>query len=302
MPDAIVTDAPAAPAAPVTDAPAPTVTDAPAPATTNLFAEPPENWRQSLLEVAGFEGDEVQKRASQLERVLNPGVLVKNYFSAQDRIRAGELSNGLPENPTPEQLADWRTAQGIPAAPTDYELSLEKGLVLGDEDVRIMAPVYEVAHKNNVPAKAMNDMVNAFLTARVAETDALVQQDGIDSQQATQALKKSWGSEYMININKAQGLISRLPDSVREAFEQARLADGRMVFNSPEVLVFFADIARELDPGGFVVPNSNNPTQAISDEIKALEARMGTKEWYADKEAQNRYMMLIEARDKMAQK
>ena len=64
-------------------------------------------------------------------------------------------------------------------------------------------------------------------------------------------------------------------------------------------MVFFADIARKLNPAGTVVPNSNNPTQAISDEIAKLEGRMGEDEWYKDQESQTRLQELYTAREAM---
>jgi len=53
--------------------------------------------------------------------------------------------------------------------------------------------------------------------------------------------------------------------------------------------------ARRLNPAGTVVPNSNNPTQAISDEIKKIEALMGTDEYDKDPDMQQRLRDLYDA-------
>jgi len=294
MSDAAPELAPAPDATPTPDAAVP---DAAVPA--NYFADAPDTWRSDLISAAGFEGDDATKRAGQLERVLDPGTLAKNYFSAQDRIRTGEISNGLPENPTDEQMADWRTANDVPAVAADYKLTLEDGLVLGEEDGAILTPVFEVAHKRNLPAAAMSDMTNAFLKAREIEAHKMQQQDGVDTQQTTRMLKDSWGADYDTNINMVQGLLANLPETVRADVEGARMADGTGMFNSPEVMVFFADMARKLNPAGTVVPNANNPVQAVSDEIGKLEARMGHNEWFKDQAAQQRLQQLYTARDAM---
>ena len=267
----------------------------------NYFQSMPEdtNWRGDLVSLAGYEGEEATKRAGQLERVLDMGTLTKRYFDSQDKIRKGELSNGLPENPTEEQLSEWRGANGVPATADAYEMSLEDGLILGEEDLRIMDVIYPIAHELNVPTSTMSALTNAMLKGREIEAEAMQQQDGMHTQQTVQQLKSAWGQDFETNKNMVQGLVAQLPETVRESFENARLADGRAVFNSPEMMVFFADTARKLNPAGTVVPNANNPTQAISDEIAKLEGRMGDEDWFKDTEAQNRLQELYRAREAM---
>jgi hypothetical protein len=238
-----------------------------------------------------------------LDRVLDMGSLVKNYFSAQDRIRAGEIGNGLPANATPEQMTEWRKANDVPDVADKYNLALDQGLVLGDEDNRIMSKVYPMAHQHNVSNKAMSAIVNSFLAARAVEEEQISLNDNVDSQTTTAALKMAWKNDHPVNIQMISNLTALLPEAVRDPFMSARLPDGKAVFNSPEVLIWMADIARQLNPAGTVVPNANNPVQAIADEIASLETRMGADSaaWHKDTAAQQRYMSLINARERMKQ-
>ena len=289
-------------AAPVTDPATAPITDPvadPASAPANFFARMPDSWRQDLISSAGFEGEEAEKRQGQLDRVMNMETLTKNYFEAQDKIRKGELSNGLPENPSDEQVAEWREANGVPEAPDKYELSLEEGLVLGDEDNRILEGVFKAAHGENISASAMSALTNAMLAGREVEAEAIEAQDGVDSQTTSRQLKDAWKGDYQTNLNMIQGLTAQLPEAIRAEFEGARLANGKAVFNSPEVMAFFADMARKVNPAGTVVPNSANPTQAISDEIAKLEGRMGDDGWHKDTASQARIQQLYKARDEM---
>jgi len=262
----------------------------------------PETWRNEMVDSMGMEdGTDKDKLLAQLGRVPDFKTLTKNYFSAQDKIRSGQIETGLPENPTDEQLSEYREANGIPTKAEDYSLSLDEGLVLGDADERIMEEVYQVAHGENLSNNTMNKLSNAMMTARQVEQDNISQQDGMDQQSATQLVKDEWGGDYQTNINMIKGLMNTLPESVKEEFENARLSDGRALFNSPEVLVFMSNIARTMNPSGTVVPNSNNPTQAISDEIKTLEGKMGNDEWFKDEASQKRYRDLIDAQSRMTQ-
>jgi len=265
------------------------------------FNAVPEDWRTQAVKAMGVEegSDDFDKRIKQLERVSDASVLFKNYFSAQDRIRAGEISNGLPENPSEGQVAEWREANGVPATPEDYQLSLDEGLVLGESDERILESVYKVAHENNIPASAISALTNSMLAGRQAEAEAIVSQDGVDHQTTERQLKETWGGDFQTNLNMVTGLVNQLPETIRDAFTNARMADGRAVFNSPEVMVAMAEWARIINPAATVVGSANNPMQTIDDEIKTLEGRMGTPEWFKDQAAQKRYVDLIDARDTM---
>jgi hypothetical protein len=296
--------------APVADpaSPAPTIMSDPAPAPSAdpapsdpFYKSIPETWRNELVDSLGLEGDDATKRLAQLGRVTDMQSFTKNYFEAQDKIREGVKPVGLGENPTDEQIAEYRETNGIPDSAEGYGDALEEGLVLGDTDSRIMDEVFKVAHDLNIPSDQMGQLTNAMLTARAAEEQQIVQQDGLDTQNTRTMLNEQWGADYQTNINMIQGLTQQLPESIRDDFMNARMADGRAMFNSPEVAQFFADVARKVNPAGTVVPNSANPTEAIDSEITKLEARMGTDEWHKDSKAQQRYLDLITAQDNMRQ-
>ena len=272
----------AAPAAPES----PTAPESPA-APPQWLNAPADDWRETLA------GDNKAKlnalrRYSTLKDALDAG------FEAQQKIRKGEVSNGLPENPTDEQLAEWRAANGVPEAPDKYQLQLAEGMVLGSQDQRAMDAVRQVAHESGVSNETLSKLANAMLQGRQQEIEARQNQDGLDTQ-----LKQTWGQDYQTNLNLVNAFVGQLPETVRESFMSARLADGKALFNSPEVMAYFSDVMRKVSPAATVVPNSNNPMQTINDEIKALEGKMGTPEWYKDTDAQARYQELVTARESL---
>lgn len=269
------------------------------PTPAGWFDSVPETWRQDWVAKAGYEGEDATSVANMLERVADPATLLKNYKEAQDRIRKGEISNGLPENATDEQIAAYREANGIPPEPSAYQLQLEQGFELSDTQKEIFDSVFEQAHSGNVPNEVMSQMTNSFLKAQAKIIERQQQQDGIDAQQAAQVLKENWQGDYQTNINMIDGLLNQLPENVRDAFKGARMEDGRGVLNSPEIAQFLVDLARKANPAGAVVPNANNPVQAIEDEIAQLESRMGTPEWYKDVAANKRLEQLYEAQERM---
>jgi len=271
-------------------------------AASNYFGTMPEDWRKQAVTSMGYaeDSDDYTKAMKQLDRVSDMGVFTKNYLSAQEKIRTGEISNGLPENATEEQIADYREANGVPATAADYQLTLDEGLVLGKGDEKIMGGIYEIAHASNVSSEVMSQMTNAMLVGRQAEADERLTQDGIDQQTTNQQLKDTWGGDLTANVNMVSGLVALLPESVKEQFENARLPSGKAIFNSPEMMIAMADWARKINPSATVVPNSSNPVADINSELASLKAKMGTSEWSKDKEGQARYMALLTAKENMS--
>lgn len=260
----------------------------------DMQSMPPE-WRNLLA--GGDEG-----KTGRLERYSDMPKVMDAFFSQQDVIRAGEVSNGLPENATDEQLANYRVANGIPEEATGYELNLEEGLVLGEEDTKIMEGIYSVAHAGNVSTDVVSAMTTALLKGRQVESEAIATEDNLVQHRTTQTLKEAWGGDYTTNINMVDGLLNQIPGEVKELFETSRLANGQYVLGSPEMMVFLADVARKLDPAGVVVPNGGNQPQAIADEIADIESKMGTDEYFKDNKMQARYRDLITAREAMNKK
>lgn len=286
-----------APAADLSTAPAAS-TPAPVTPAASTPVEPwtktaPADWREQIAN-----GDE--KKLNQLKRIKDFDTFSENYFNAQEKIRSGEIKSGLPENPTDEQVAAYRESLGVPQKPEEYNLQLEEGVVLGEADKRIMASIFPIAHKYNVPAAVLSELTNQMLKGQEGQLAEMEQQDGLDYQTAERQLRDTWRHDYDMNVNVVKGMLNSLPESVRGVFMDSRMADGRLMFNSPEVMNFFADVARTVNPAATVVPNgTGNPVQAINDRIADLEKRMGTKEWFSDLDAQDDYQKLVDARRQM---
>jgi len=252
----------------------------------NYFEKIPDDWRSQFAR-----GDET--RAKQLERYVDPFAALDAGFHAQERIRKGEISSGLPENPSDEQLAAYRESHGVPATPDAYEVQLDAGLVLGDNDKQILKPVYEIAHADNIPASTMSKLTNAVLKGRQDEVDARATQDNLDSQTVTQQLRDNWGADFKPNINNIMALVTReFPADVAEKIQSARMPDGTALFNVPEVLAGLASIERKLNPASTVVPNNDNPIGTAKEEYITLKNKMGTDEWHKDTDGQKRFQQL----------
>jgi len=252
-------------------------------------AEGTADWRVQL------EDQDLIKTA---ERYNTPKDAIKALREAQQKIRSGQLERGLPTDATDEQVAEYRAAHGIPDSPDKYELSLEEGLVLGEEDSRIMQEVFKVAHGEHLPAETLSKMTNAMLHARAVEAERIETRDRLQTQEAQRVLKEQWRGDFDVNLNLVQGFVNGLPAEIKELVRDARLPDGTALFNRPEVLDYFAQAQRQINPGATVVGIGGSAAlPTIEQEIKTLEARMTDEDWHSDKEANDRLLKLYEARE-----
>jgi len=68
-----------------------------------------DDWRTRMLDPLGLDDSTREKVAKQLERASDPSAVLKRWMDADKRVK--ELGNGapaLPENPTDEQLSEYR--------------------------------------------------------------------------------------------------------------------------------------------------------------------------------------------------
>ena len=255
----------------------------------------PDDWREQLAD-----GDE--SKLNQLKRLTDFKTFANNYFEAQQKIRSGEITPLKPPTAesSDEEVAAYRELMGVPEKADDYELTLDEGLVLSDDDNLVMSSVYEAAHSANIPPQAVSILANAMLKGREVEMQKMQGEQTRHREEATTVMREAWMGDYDTNINLIRNtILGALPEEMQDEFEHAMMPNGRKIFNSPEVMTLFADIARKVNPAATVVPSGSNPAQTIETEIAALEARMGTPEWYKDTAAQKRYQDLIDAKASM---
>ena len=113
----------------------------------SFFGEAPEHWRQDAVDNMRLnDPDAAERELKRLERYKTPQDWLKATHEAAAKLRKGEVQSGLPENPTDEQIAEYREANGIPAEATGYELDLGEGVTLSEGDQSIIDAMTPLAH------------------------------------------------------------------------------------------------------------------------------------------------------------
>jgi hypothetical protein len=296
------TDAPAV-ETPTTAAPESTTPSTAAPATTAPAAEPkaaPDDWATLRAKIAG-EDEKVLKRLSRygtLEEAIKAGV------EAQNKIGSVKAANKPGKDATPEEMAAYREANGIPESPDKYEVNLPNGIVVGEADKPFLDAFLKTAHEENLTPAQVNKLAATQLELKEKEVQARAEKDAQSLEEAQKALNSPevWGSEAKLNINMITGLLDTAPKGVKEQLLGARMGDGTPLGNHVDTLKWLASIARERNPLATVVPGSgSNAQQALESEMMKLEKMMSdsTSDYWkgpAAEKNQARYRDLVNAK------
>ena len=290
--------APAAPATPPAagdpaPAPAAPVAGDPAPEPKGDW---PENWRELKAK-----GDE--KMLKRLQRYASPSAAIDALFDAQSRVSKGELLPTLRENATAEDIADYRTAHGIPETPAGYDLTLPNGMVIGEADKAMVDEFLSRAHESNMHPSQVQESLGWYFDK---QEQARVAQDARDLE-SRMAVTEELRSEYGPDMKRImKNGLDLLPTEIRDQFLSSRLPTGVLAGNDPNVIRWLVGLSAQLNPLATVAPGAGtNAAQAVESEVSSLKKMMGDRSksseyWYGPNAAKNqaRYRDLTDALSK----
>lgn len=255
----------------------------------------PDGWRQKLA------GDD-KAALKQLERMNDPAQVFKSFRELQAEKSSGKWKPVAPgADAPPAEMEAWRKDNGIPNDASGYveKLALPNGMVLGDADKPIVAQFAEAALAKNVAPEAFSDLVTRYYAIQDQQAQKIVENDNRVFQESTDKLNSEWGPEYRANINAIKNVLGQ---HALDNILTARMADGTKVGGNYETLKGLANLAREVNPMAALTPmNGGDPAKHGEARIKELETRMRTDRgaWFKDEAAQNEYVALLDAREKM---
>jgi len=296
MADELIVDPSAAAPAPAPDpaaAPSPDPVAAPAPAETD--------WRTPLVTTLAkdYGGDE--KVQTYLSRFKTVDDLAKKVLEQDKLIASGAHKNKAPpgKDAAPEVLAEYRKANGIPETPDAYDLTLDNGIVFGDEDASSLEFIKGVSHElglNNDQVKGVAAQWHAFKESEIEARETADEQFHVDQ---SAELAKMWGGEKEIKVNSSRiEQVLKALDGGEEIYDllmAGRDADGNLIANSAKILNALHELAfREL-PNHTLVESSGYSGKSINDRIAEIEKAMGGK-GYTNAMAEE-YTKLISKRD-----
>lgn len=239
----------------------------------------------------------------------------KSLLQLQAKISSGELKAKveLPKDATPEQMAEFRKTNDLPATAEAYveKLALPDGVVIGEADKPLVASFAKSMFEAGATQGEMNRAVSWFYQQQEAVEAQRAETDVTGRTKAQGELMGEWGpGDFKTNMNAVGSLLSTMPEALKTSLLTARTADGRMVGDTAEFNRWAAATAREINPAATLIPaNVQNQPQVVATEIAAIEAKMYLPNGEANPEywkgaggeaLQARYRELTDAQQKMS--
>lgn len=250
----------------------------------------PDDWRQL------YAGED-EKKLSHLSRYASPEAAFDGLIATKSKLSSGEYKSTapFPEKGSEEEQNAWREQNGIPLKPEEYIFEN-----IPEEDKEYIEDFQKYAHEQNIPKSQADAFVQFLLKQEEVSSESEKQLDEQLKADAEDKLRLEWGADYRRNLNVISGLFDSAPDGVKDAIFGGRLADGTPFGSSPDVLRFMADLALQINPMATVVNVSGGSiANSIEDEIKSIESKMNTDEYFKDEDMQKRLRDLYTARERM---
>lgn len=228
----------------------------------------PENWREIMAD-----GDE--KLLARLKRFSHPSKVTKSWLSAEQKISSGEFKKGLPENATPEQLAEWRATQGIPEAPDKYKPVEVEGYEWGDADKPLLDVFFAQMHEANAPQTQVDAALKAY-TKIVA--DAQVQRVEADKSfrmENEDKLRADLGAEFRPQMTLVKRALEDsdgpIPSAISQKLLSARDGEGNRIINDAETMKWLSELAlNHYGPGAMISGDAKVSMTSRIDELRKL--------------------------------
>lgn len=128
--------------------------------------------------------------------------LAKSYGELQSLLGKKSSAVNIPtEQSSPEEVAAFRKALGIPEKPEEYQFKpeqLPEGVDWNDEQAKAFAAI---AHKHHIPPAAMKELAALQVATEAARAQEMGRQIEAELSQGKQALQQAWGQNFEKNLN-----------------------------------------------------------------------------------------------------
>jgi hypothetical protein len=264
---------------------APAAESAPAERSTNAGERTPfpDAWRHDMAA-----GDKAFLKT--LDRFESPAALAKAYKELTSKLSAGELRavRAPAADATPEQVAAWRTAHGLPENAEGYVsgLSLGDGMLAGEANRPLLLSFAQAALAGNWSGEQYSQAVRWYFASQDRVLAERQRVDGEFKHTAARELAREWGNDYDVNrATVAQFCDRHFAQNLKIGLLNARLPDGSLLANHPGFNRAILAVARTVDPRGTQLPNASGAgvssveSRIVEIEGKHMRAPHGSDSW-----------------------
>jgi len=219
-----------------------------------------EDFKQALPDMLGDnyynDPDTKQQPTKMFDDVPDLKTLTNNYANAQRKISSfgkemEEKLKGTVRIPTekssPEEIAAYRKAVGVPESPDKYELKLPEG---EDEGYKAIADIVRtIGHKHGVPGNILSLIWDGVVPALNAQVQAL-ENKGLEILKAEEeALKEEWKEKHDENIKAGDDALAK----TKTGPEFMKLMETFGIQNHPAIRKLLHEISPLINEGKTVL-------------------------------------------------
>jgi hypothetical protein len=224
----------------------------------------------------------------------------KRFSSKADAVRAindfrkRESQVRVPgKNASPEEIAAYHKAIGIPEKPEDYEFSdLPEGLELTEEVKASRAEWSKHFQKLGIPKEAAKEISRLANEESLRELKAVKEADEAFVKQQEAALRSEWkGEEYDRNKTLANRAFTELANRTGlklEDLTQIETKDGRFLMDRVEIVKMFAAIGREMSEGSIGPTLTESEKDTVEDQIRGVRQQVAEAQSVGDSKRANK--------------
>ncbi|MGA0595610.1 hypothetical protein [Enterovirga sp. CN4-39] len=227
-----------------------------------------DDWRDRLVEK--LPAAEREKELARLKRFASPENVYKSLRELERKQSTGALKAALPENPSPEEVAAYRKANGIPDNPDGYGLAFPETIQADDGLKSDLAGFQKHMHDANVPPSAVKPAFDYFMkmtqdaaqrrheAAKEAKVNNLVE------------LRSEYGKDFKANVSAANGFIAKYAGEKAPDLVGLQLADGTVLGDHPEFIRFAVNAGLELAEDGAIETGGGASGGSMLDRYKTI--------------------------------
>ena len=190
---------------------------------------------------------------------------------------------------TPEQVAAFQKAMGVPEAPDKYEFpELAEGEELTDAVKASREAWGKRFHELGVPnetAKALMDAVRQEAAQKLASDIAA---DKAFAKEQMDALEAEWGTDTAKNREYVNRATKELFGSDFEDVRKMETKDGRFVLDDARLMRVFAKIGREMGEGTLGSVMTEGERDAADTQLRDLRKQIQTAQGEGDNARANK--------------
>ena len=238
-----------------------------------------DNWRSDLP-------DDLKETANRFTSKADAVRAIADFRKRESQVRVPG------KDATPEQIAAYQKAVGVPDKPELYEFpDLPEGLELTDQVKESRTQWGKRFHTLGVSketAKELSKLVNEDV---VRELSAQKEADKAFATKQEEALRNEWkGDEYERNKTLANRAFSDLANRTGlklDDLTRIETKDGRFLMDRAEIVKMFAVIGREMSEGSLGPTLTESEKDTMDDQIRNIRTQTAEAQSAGDSKRAN---------------